>query len=100
MIKISFIAPQRKVISFEIDGKVIRYFDEIWKDGVQIMPKDENLVNKLIRSRKQNLKMMAALILDTNKGENLEEYNSCKTEEDLAEFIRKDCKLKGLLEIK
>lgn len=99
MIQLSFIGPQRKIIRFFINGKIVMYYDEIWKKGVQIYPKDEHLLLKLRRGG-QNLKIMAALILDANKGKDLEEYNSCKTEEDIAEFIRKDCKSKGLLEVK
>jgi len=100
MIKLAFIGPQRKVIKFEIEGKVVKYFDDIWEEGIQIIPKDNNLIRKLIRARKPNLRVMAALIMDSNKGKDLEEYNSCNTDEDVAEFIRKDCKSKGLLEVK
>ena len=100
MIKLGFIGPNRKILKFVVEGKKIIYFDEIWKNGVQIMPLDTNLTNKLIKSGKPNLKVMAALIFDANRGDNLNEYESCETEEELAEFIRKDCKTKGLLEIK
>ena len=100
MIKLSFVGPQRKIIRFEIEGKIVRYFDELWKDGIQIYPLDTLLINRLKINRNLNIRLMAALILDANKGKNLEEYNNCKTEEDLARLIRKDCKLKGLIEIK
>ncbi len=100
MIKIAFIGPQRKVIKFEIDGKVVKYIDELWKEGLQIYPLDEVLLNKLTTSNSRNLRMMAALIMDANKGKDFEEYNSCKTEEDLDKFITKDCKLKGLIKVK
>jgi len=100
MIKLAFIGPQRKILRFEIDGRSIFYFDEIWKEGIKIMPKDQTLLNQLINSNKANLRMMAALILDANKGKNLKEYESCKTEEELADFVRKDCRSKGLMEVK
>lgn len=100
MIKLTFVGPQRRIISFDIDGKDIIYYDNIWKKGIKIMPKDENLIRKMLRSGEKSLKVMVALIFDANKGESLEEYNSCKTEEDLAEMIRKDCSIKGLLEAK
>lgn len=100
MIKISFIGPMRKIIKFEIEGGVIKYFDDMWKKGIQIIPKDKAILGQLMISRRENLKMMAALILDANKGKNLREYRACKTEEDLANMIRKDCKSKGLIEIK
>ncbi len=100
MIKLAFLASQRRIIKFEIENKVIKYFDDMWKDGVQIMPKDQNLVEKLRRSGKQALKVMAALILDSNKGKDLKEYLNCKDDEAIAEFVRKDCKSKGLMELK
>jgi hypothetical protein len=100
VIRIAFVGPQRKIISFEVDGRVIKYFDDVWKDGVQIIPQDTNFVRKLLRSGNPEFKMLAALIFDANKGENLEEYISCDTEEDLIDFIRKDMELKGLMEVK
>ena len=99
MMRIAFIGPQRKLIRFSIDGKIIRYFDDNWKGGIQIYPLSISLVNKLVNASSPNLKAMGLLIFDANNGTNLEEYNSCKTEEELANFIRKDCSLKGLSEV-
>jgi len=100
MIKLAFFTGNRKVIKFDINGKEIIYYDDIWKKGIQFMPLDMALIAKLKRTGKMNLKMMAALILDANKGDNLKEYEACKTEEDIAVMIRKDCKEKALLEVK
>ena len=101
MIKLAFIGPQRKVIRFTIDGKKVVYFDENWKEGVQIYPMDKKLVRKLLNAKKrEKLRMMGGLIVEANVGTNLEEYNSCKTEEDIAKIVIKDCKSKGLLEAK
>ncbi len=100
MIKKSFMTSSRKIITFEIEDKVVRYFDEVWKDGMQILPKDRSIVLKLMQSRDADLKVMAALIMDSNKGKNLEEYNSCNDDEELAEFITKESLSKGLLEVK
>lgn len=100
MIKLAFIGPQRKIIKFEIEKKIVQYFDDIWKEGIQIMPKDQNLIEKLRRSGKMNLKMMAALILDANKGKNQQDYIACANDEDVANLIRKDCKKNGLMEVK
>jgi len=99
MRRISFVGPNRKILSFEVAGRIVRYFDDIWKEGVQIMPKDENFIKKLLRSGNPEFKMLAALIFDSNKGKNLEEYNACNTEEDLINMIRKELELKGLLEV-
>jgi len=97
--KLVFMAAGRKMVSFEVENKVVKYFDDFWKDGIQIYPKDQNLIEKLRRSGKHNLKMMAALILDANKGKELKEYEKCKTDEDVVKIIRKDCKSKGLVEV-
>lgn len=99
MNKIAFIA-QRKVVGFEVEGKKVKYFDEMWKEGIQIYPLDEKLIKKLKRTGDKTLQVMAALILDSNKGENLKEYQSCNSEEEIIEFIRKDCRNRGLLEVK
>lgn len=97
--RIMFIGPQRRIIRFDIDGRTVIYFDDLWRNGIKIYPKDNTLINKMVSSNNQNIKVMAALILDANKGSNLKEYEACKTEEDIAEMIRKDCKGKGLVEV-
>jgi len=98
--KISFVGPQRKIIEFEIEGKVVTYFDEMWKKGIQVYPLDKKLITKLKRTGNKDLQFRVALILDANRGKELEEYESCNTEEDIANLIRKDCESKGLIEIK
>ncbi|MFW6130037.1 MAG: hypothetical protein ACOC56_02560 [Atribacterota bacterium] len=97
MIKLAYKA-QNKIIKFEINKKQVIYFDDIWKNGIQIMPKNQNMIEKMRRGNK-NLRMMAELIIDTNKGKNFEEYLKCRTDEDVARIIRKDCKSKGLVEV-
>ena len=82
-----------------IDRKII-WFDDIWKNGVQVMPKDQNLIEKLRRSGQPAMKVQAALIIDSNSGNNLKEYEKCKTEEDLATMVRKEFQTKGVMEIK
>ena len=98
--KLSFIGPQRKIIEFEIEGKVVTYFDEMWKKGIHVYPLDKKLITKMKRTGNKGMQFMAALILDANKGKQLEEYKSCNTEEDIAKLIRKDCEEKGLIEVK
>ena len=100
MITIAFIAGNRKIIKFSIEGRIVNYYDDIWKKGVQILPKDQNLIEKLQRSGKENLKIMARLIREANSGENKREYDKCHTEEQIANMIRKDCNEKGLMEVK
>lgn len=98
-IKISFKA-QNKIIRFEIEDKVVRYFDDIWQKGIQLYPMQPEVVKKMINSRFPKISAAGLLIADANLEKNLEEYKSCNSEEDLAEMIRKDCLSKGLLEIK
>ena len=84
---------------FLINEKEVTYFDEIWKDGVKIYPKDEILIRKMVRSGKPNIKILAALIMDANKGENLKQYNNCQTETEISDMIVKDCMDKGLTKV-
>lgn len=100
MIKLAFLTMNKKVIRFEIDNRKILYFDDLWKSGVQLMPLDTKLAMKMRFSGMENLKVMAKLIIDSNTGLELQEYNNCKTDEALAEMVRKDAKSKALLEIK
>lgn len=95
---------QRKIIRFIIDGRVVNYFDDTWKKGIQILPsqtpKMKLMLKKMLTSRKQTIAMMGALIVDANSGENKEDYDKCKSEGDIADMISKDCLLKGLVELK
>ena len=89
----------RELLRFEVEEKKVIYYDKIWKWGIQIYPLDRKTIDRL-KSGSKNMQMMAALILDSNKGKDLEDYESCKNEDDLAKLIRKDCKSKGLIEVK
>lgn len=89
----------RKIVSFKVNKKTVTYFDEIWENGIQILPKDSKVMLKLMQSRKKDIKVIAALILDANKGKNLKEYNACKTEQELIEVVSRECLEKGLLKI-
>ncbi len=101
-ISIAFSA-QRKMVHFIIEGKVVKYFDDNWKEGIQILPSQtpemKLMLRKMIISRRPAIKVMGGMIVDANSGKNKEEYDACKTERDIAEIIRKDCLMKGLVEI-
>lgn len=99
MIRLVFMGPQRETIRFEIEKRVVYYFDKHWTKGIQIMPKNQNTIERLRRSYDMNLKMMAALIMDANKGDNQKEYIACKNDQEVAKLIRKDCGTRGLREI-
>lgn len=98
-ISLSF-AHQRKIISFFIEDRTVIYRDENWPHGVQIYPMQKANVKAMIASRSPKISAQGVLIADANMGKNLEEYEKCKTEEDLARMIRDECRLKGLVEIK
>ena len=99
MKQVSFMTSSRKIISFRIEDRIVTYFDDIWDKGIQILPKKPEIMLQLIKSRNKDMKAIAALIMDANKGKNLEEYESCKTEQELADFISKECEIKGLLKV-
>jgi len=104
MIKLTFLTAQRKVIKFDIAERVVKYFDDMWKDGIQILPSQtpemKLMLKKMILSRKPAVQSQATFIIDANSGKNKEEYDSCKTDEDIAEIIKREAKTKGLLELK
>ena len=95
---------QRKIIRFLIEGRVVKYFDDNWKDGIQIMPSQTPemrlMLRKMLLSRKPSINATGQLIVDANSGKNKEEYDKCETEENIAELIRRDCLSKGLVEAK
>ena len=99
MIKLGFVTSSRKIIQFTIDNRVVKYFDDMWKDGLQIYPKDEELIKRLTTSRDINIKIRAAFIIDANNGKDFEEYQACKSDEEIAAFITRDCRSQGLIEI-
>lgn len=99
MIKLAFMAPNREIIRFEIENRVIIYFDKNWTHGLQIMPLNKSLVQSLCNSRSDRLKAQGLLIIEANNDDNLKEYDACKTDHDLAEMVRRDSKAKGLREV-
>lgn len=103
MIKLSFLA-QRKVIHFHIKDKVITYYDDNWPDGIQIVPSQtpemKLMLKKMLVDRRPAIRGAATFIVDANSGKNKEEYEKCNTDSEVAELIRRDCKEKGLLEVK
>jgi hypothetical protein len=101
MIHLTFMVQNRDIIRLDVDGKVVRYTDKLWKDGVQFMPKDPQFVLKLLQARNRIpfSNQIIQWINESNSGKNLEEYLKCETEEDIAEIIRMDARKKGLIEV-
>lgn len=101
MIRISFVI-NRETISFEINEKKIKYFDRKWSQGFQFMPKDEGITKVLLMNQRVYplAQQMVAWINEANSGKDLEEYNAAKTDEEIADIVRRDARSRGCVEIK
>ena len=99
---ISFMAQNKDIINFRVDGKVITYSDKIWRTGVQFIPKDREFIKKLIcaRNRLPASKYIIQWLNEANSGKNYDEWKNAKGEDEVCEIIRRDAKLKGLIEVK
>lgn len=80
---------------FRINGRDIYYCDKVWQDWIRIIPKDEDFFRKLTLSRNKIPKWFIDKF--NLSDEDRKEYDSCKTEQELAERIITDCKKKGLI---
>jgi hypothetical protein len=94
MLKLIF-TYNHQVIFFTIDNKNIKYFDQKWQSGINFIPKDQNLVRTLIMSRNRIAHEMINWINDANSGKNLEEWEACKDDYEVAEVIKREAKMKG-----
>jgi len=98
MIKLSF-NNNKEILNFAVVGKEIFYKDRVWSNGVRIIPLDNTIAKTIILSRNKIPPVIKALTQGLSEKDK-QEYESCKTEEELAEVIRADCKKQGLKEIK
>jgi hypothetical protein len=94
MLKLLF-TYNHELIFFTIDNKKIKYFDRKWPIGINFIPKDQDFARKVIMSRNRIANEMIRWINDANSGKNLEEWQSCKDDYEVAEVIKKESKLKG-----
>jgi len=78
-----------------LHNKVIVYRDRKWPAGVRFIPKDAELVKKIIFSRNKISSQMITWINEANSGKNYEEWQACQTDEEVAEIVKRDAKLKG-----
>lgn len=87
---------QREAFYIEIVGREIFYGDRIWKNKVRVIPPDEDIKMKIIKSRnKYNLTLKQFnQFFDLNEEER-KEYEECKTEKELAEVCIRDVRQKG-----
>ena len=93
-IKLVFSA-NREVLQFYIKDKIIYYTDRKWKNWIQCIPKDKELVKKIIVSRNKVPKVIARLF-NLSKAEE-EQYKKAKDDNELAEIITLDCKRQGVI---
>lgn len=94
MVKLVFSA-NREILQFYIRDKVIYYTDRKWKNWIQCIPKDKELVKKILLSRNKVPKVIARLFNLSKKEE--EEYKKAKDDNELAEIITLDCKRQGVI---
>jgi hypothetical protein len=85
----------REVFTIEISNRFIHYKDRKQTEKIQFMPRDPQLVKKVIMSRNRIPHYILELIDDANSGRNLEEYQACKTDEDLVPIVKRDALVKG-----
>ena len=97
VIKKLIFTKEREVFTIEICNKVITYKDRKQKEPIIFMPKDPDIRKKVIFSRNRIPQYILELIEEANSGRNLEEYQACKTDEDLVPIVKRDALIKGCL---
>lgn len=97
MIKLVF-TYNREMMNFIIQKKEIYYSDRKWNNWIRCMPPPENFVKTVALSRNKIPKFLIDLFKFTP--EEIEEYNNAKSDEELAEIIKRDAKSKGIIFMK
>jgi len=85
----------QEVLLFDINNKEIIYRDRKWPNGLRFIPKDPELVKMVIMSRNRIGNQLITWINDANSGKNLAEWEECKDDDDVAEVVKKDAKMRG-----
>jgi hypothetical protein len=83
----------REMMRFIVINKVILYSDRRWGNFIKCVPKPENFLNKIKMSRNNIPAFLGTMF--TLSDEDLEEYKNAKNDNELAEIIIKDSRLKG-----
>lgn len=99
MIPLCFKTADNQILNFAIDGREIWYKDRVWSNGLRLIPLDPN-INKIVIMSRNKIPPIIKAISQGFTEKDRQEYEECKTEEELAEKIRIDCKKKGLSEIR
>lgn len=85
----------RETFTIEVENKIIVYKDKKYPAGFQFMPKDPNFKKIVLFSRNKIPPEVIKWVEDANRGKNLEEYQSAKSDEELIPIIIKDAKING-----
>jgi hypothetical protein len=92
MIKLLF-SINTETFTFLIERRSIYYTDRKWGVFIRCLPRPIDFITKIRNSRNKLPTALINFFSFTDK--DLAEYDSCKTEDDLADMIVKDSKLKG-----
>lgn len=85
----------REILTFLIIDRNVYYTDRKFKALIRILPKPRNLIKVIQMSRNRVPMFLANLFNFTN--EEMAEYDSAKTVDELAEIIIKDGRKNGCL---
>ena len=96
MIRLLFNAQNRELVIVEIEQRKVVWRDKLSPHGLQIYPLNKTLVSALENSRSEINRQKGQLIKQANSGKDLDEYNSCTSDEMIAEFIKRDAISQGL----
>lgn len=97
MIKLVF-HYNREIMNFIVRDKEIFYSDRKWSNWIRCLPPPANFMKTVILSRNRIPRFLVDLFKFTD--EEIKEYESAKTEQELADIIIKDCKAKGCIFVK
>ena len=97
MIKLTFLN-QRELMNFEVENRMIYYYDRYWVHKLRCIPKDEEFIKKVRESRNRFPNQLINMFSISEKAQ--KEYDEAKDDEALADIIVHDCQKKGLTLLK
>lgn len=83
----------REIFRIEIKSKEIFYNDRRWSRQIRLIPEDKDFLNKIKMSRNKIPAHLSTLFKLTK--EEQAQYNSAKTDEELADICIVDARKKG-----
>lgn len=88
----------KEIFRITIKEKVIWYNDRFWKRAIRLIPKDEDFIMKIIKSRNRLPNQLRNLFELTEREK--KEYENAESDEDLAKICIYDVKSKGAILLK